>query len=130
MGRSISKFMFSCSVFISVLIFQAMAKKSQISPPFPRKLTIKRVAESNIANPPLSKGRIAELFEEGENEIVEGPSGAEASAPEVTNILKIRHHHSADKSVAGGEVIIGGLVTAIFAAVYCYIRITRKKENM
>ncbi|KAH0735568.1 hypothetical protein KY285_011275 [Solanum tuberosum] len=107
-----------------------MAEKSQISPPFPRKLTIRRVAESSTANPPLSKGRIAELFEEGENEIVEGPSGVEASAPEGTNILKKRHHHSADKSVAGGEVIIGGLVTAIFAAVYCYIRITRKKENM
>ncbi|KAK6774257.1 hypothetical protein RDI58_029496 [Solanum bulbocastanum] len=130
MDKTISRFMFFCSVFISLLIFQAMAEKSETSPPFPRKLTIRRVTESSIANPPLTKGRIAELFEEGENEIVEGPSGAEALAPEDTNILKIRHHHSADKSVAGGEVIIGGLVTAIFAAVYCYIRITRKKENM
>ncbi|KAK4727412.1 hypothetical protein R3W88_032329 [Solanum pinnatisectum] len=130
MDKITSRFMFFCSVFISLLIFQAMAEKSETSLPFPRKLTIRRVTESSIANPPLSKDRIAELFEEGENEIVEGPSGAEASAPEDTNNLKIRHHHSADKSVAGGEVIIGGLVTAIFAAVYCYIRITRKKENM
>ncbi|XP_055801902.1 uncharacterized protein LOC129871063 [Solanum dulcamara] len=125
MGR----FMFSCSIFITVLILEATAeKKSEISPSFPRKLTIKRVAESRIANPSFFKGRIAELFVEGENEIGEGPSGAEA--PESNNILKLRHHHSTDKSVAGGGVIIGGLVTAIFAAVYCYIRVTRKKENM
>uniref|UniRef100_A0A3Q7J2F9 Uncharacterized protein n=2 Tax=Solanum lycopersicum TaxID=4081 RepID=A0A3Q7J2F9_SOLLC len=130
MDKIISKFMFFCSVFISLLIFQGMAEKSHISPPFPRKLTIRKIAESSIANPPLSKGRIEELFEEGENEIVEACSRAEASAPEGTNILKIRHHHSADKSIAGGEVIIGGLVTAIFAAVYCYIRITRKKDNL
>lgn len=117
--------MFSCSIFITVLILEAMA---EISPSFPRKLTIKRVAESRIANPSFSKGRIAELFVEGENEIGGGPSGAEA--PESNNILKMRHHHSTDKSVAGGGVIIGGLVTAIFAAVYCYIRVTRKKENM
>ncbi|KAG6416946.1 hypothetical protein SASPL_124387 [Salvia splendens] len=38
-------------------------------------------------------------------------------------------HHSSDKSVAGGGVIIGGLVTAIFAAVYCYIRVTRRKQK-
>ncbi|CAN6574342.1 unnamed protein product [Malus baccata var. baccata] len=33
----------------------------------------------------------------------------------------------ADKSVAGGGIIIGGLVTTIFAAVFCYIRVTRKR---
>ncbi|KAG8642353.1 hypothetical protein MANES_12G077701v8 [Manihot esculenta] len=50
----------------------------------------------------------------------------EAEAPEIRRMGK---HHSSDKSVAGGGVIIGGLVTAIFAAVFCYIRVTRKKEN-
>ncbi|KAM3216417.1 hypothetical protein P3L10_025858 [Capsicum annuum] len=116
MGR----FMFSCSVIITVLVFQATAE-SEFSRPLPRKL--------RIANPPFSRGRMAELLVEGENDIGEGPSGVEAPESD-DNILKMRHHHSADKSVAGGGVIIGGLVTAIFAAVYCYIRVTRKKENM
>ncbi|KAD4981832.1 hypothetical protein E3N88_18503 [Mikania micrantha] len=35
------------------------------------------------------------------------------------------HHHSLGKSVAGGGVIIGGLVTTIFAILYCYIKIER-----
>ncbi|KAF7805845.1 Actin cytoskeleton-regulatory complex protein [Senna tora] len=47
-----------------------------------------------------------------------------AEAPEIRRLGK---HHSNDKSVAGGGVIIGGLVTAIFAAVFCYIRVTRKR---
>ncbi|CAN4097075.1 unnamed protein product [Withania somnifera] len=125
----LSRLMLSCSVFVMVLAFQAMAEKSEISRPFPRKLIVKKVLKSSIANPPFSKGRIAELLVEGENEIGEGPSGADA--PESNNyILKMGHHHAADKSVAGGGVIIGGLVTTIFAVVYCYIRVTRKKENM
>ncbi|KAI3812192.1 hypothetical protein L1987_16899 [Smallanthus sonchifolius] len=40
-----------------------------------------------------------------------------------------KHHHSSDESVAGGGVIIGGLVTVTFAAVYCYIRVTRKRDD-
>ncbi|CAI9261332.1 unnamed protein product [Lactuca saligna] len=39
------------------------------------------------------------------------------------------HHHSSDKSVAGGDVIIGGLVTAVFGTLYCYIRVTRRKDG-
>ncbi|KAM1010417.1 hypothetical protein ACFX2C_045899 [Malus domestica] len=36
----------------------------------------------------------------------------------------------ADKSVAGGGIIIGGLVTTIFAAVFCYIRVTRRRSGV
>lgn len=49
-----------------------------------------------------------------------------AEAPEIRKLGK--HDHHSDKSVAGGGVIIGGLVTAIFAAVFCYIRVTRKRN--
>ncbi|CAK7324965.1 unnamed protein product [Dovyalis caffra] len=49
---------------------------------------------------------------QAERESREG--GGVAEAPE---IRKLGKHHSSDKSVAGGGVIIGGLVTAIFAAV-------------
>nr|GEX88497.1 hypothetical protein CTI12_AA405830 [Tanacetum cinerariifolium] len=36
------------------------------------------------------------------------------------------HNHSC---VAGGGVIIGGLATAFFATLYCYIKVTRKKDG-
>ncbi|KAG6751367.1 hypothetical protein POTOM_045901 [Populus tomentosa] len=51
---------------------------------------------------------------------------AEAEAPEIRRLGK---HHSSDKSVAGGGVIIGGLATATFAAVFCYIKVTRKRHG-
>ncbi|KAI0497836.1 hypothetical protein KFK09_021074 [Dendrobium nobile] len=47
-----------------------------------------------------------------------------AAAPVLSTHYK---HRSFDKSMAGGEVIIGGLATAIFLVVFCYIRITRKR---
>ncbi|KAK4368474.1 hypothetical protein RND71_012266 [Anisodus tanguticus] len=68
-------------------------------------------SESSIADPP------------GDNEVEKGPSIGEA--PES---IKREHHHSF-KSVTGGGVIIGGLVTAIFATVYLYIRVTRKRDG-
>lgn len=49
-----------------------------------------------------------------------------AEAPEIRRLGK----HHGDDSVAGGGVIIGGLVTAIFAAVFCYIRVTKKKDGV
>ncbi|PKH56465.1 hypothetical protein CRG98_050305 [Punica granatum] len=55
--------------------------------------------------------------------------GAEGSVAEAPGIRRMGKHRS-DKSVAGGGVIIGGLVTAIFAAVFCYIRVTRKRGGV
>ncbi|CAJ1979006.1 unnamed protein product [Sphenostylis stenocarpa] len=54
----------------------------------------------------------------GESELAEAPQSR-----------RLGKHHSSDKSVAGGGVIIGGLVTAIFAAVFCYIRVTRRRDT-
>ncbi|KAL6287440.1 hypothetical protein ACE6H2_011830 [Prunus campanulata] len=53
----------------------------------------------------------------------------EAEAP-TSRRLGPGKHHSSDKSVAGGGVIIGGLVTTIFAAVFCYIRVTRRRGGV
>ncbi|KAF7825612.1 hypothetical protein G2W53_016776 [Senna tora] len=36
------------------------------------------------------------------------------------------HHHSFDRSMAAGGVIVGGLATAFMVAVFCYIRATRR----
>ncbi|EEF27931.1 uncharacterized protein LOC8259338 [Ricinus communis] len=38
------------------------------------------------------------------------------------------HHHSIDKSVAGGGVIIGSLATTFLVAIFCYIRATRRHK--
>lgn len=37
-------------------------------------------------------------------------------------------HHSVDKSIAGGGVILGGLATTFLVAVICYIRATRRHK--
>ncbi|KAF7823087.1 putative ribonuclease H-like domain-containing protein [Senna tora] len=65
--------------------------------------------------------------ESSESALVEARAAQEpAEAPEIRRLGK--HHSSTDKSVAGGGVILGGLVTAIFAAVFCYIRVTGARE--
>lgn len=48
-----------------------------------------------------------------------------AEAPDIRRLGK---HRSTDKSMAGGGVILGGLVTTIFAVVFCYIRVTRRRD--
>ncbi|KAK9154377.1 hypothetical protein Sjap_001857 [Stephania japonica] len=40
---------------------------------------------------------------------------------------RLGKHHSVDKSVAGGGVIIGGLATTFIVSIICYIRATRRK---
>ncbi|KAL8474406.1 hypothetical protein ACS0TY_031034 [Phlomoides rotata] len=71
------------------------------------------------------------------NSIADPPSGKEddhkrevaAEAPTEWESRKIGKHRSSDKSMAAGGVILGGLLTATFAAVYCYIRVTRKRHT-
>ncbi|KAL5740508.1 hypothetical protein ACOSP7_029391 [Xanthoceras sorbifolium] len=40
-----------------------------------------------------------------------------------------RNHHSVDKSVAGGGVILGGLATTFLVTIFCYIRATRRHQT-
>ncbi|MCD9642724.1 hypothetical protein HAX54_029632 [Datura stramonium] len=129
MGRFRSV-VFSYFLLLWVLAIQAVAEEFETttSLAYPRKMMVHRAllftrsSESSIADPP---GGVSEKSSmEGENEIGKGPS----SIGEAPESMETEHHHS-DKSVAGGGVIIGGLVTAIFAAVYCYIRVTRKRDG-
>ncbi|KAI3728831.1 hypothetical protein L6452_17475 [Arctium lappa] len=55
----------------------------------------------------------------------ESPVGSDGDESE-GGVHSEKHHHS---SVAGGGVIIGGLATVTFAAVYCYIRVTRTRDG-
>ncbi|GMN27095.1 hypothetical protein TIFTF001_047860 [Ficus carica] len=101
---------------VGILVIQTMADKSE-----PNRVQVQSVALSRVADQPVSS---AEERSESEEESV--MPEAEAPAPAIRRLGK---HHS-DKSVAGGGVIIGGLVTAIFAAVFCYIRVTRKRNSV
>ncbi|CAN4083888.1 unnamed protein product [Withania somnifera] len=47
-------------------------------------------------------------------------------APAVTHI---RTHHSFNKSMAGGDLILGGFTTALIASIFCYIRVTRNRNE-
>ncbi|KAI8011447.1 hypothetical protein LOK49_LG06G01519 [Camellia lanceoleosa] len=50
----------------------------------------------------------------------------ESSVAQAPVIRRLREKHRlSDRSVAGGGVILGGFFTAMFAAIYCYIRVTR-----
>ncbi|KAF3650247.1 putative xyloglucan endotransglucosylase/hydrolase protein 9 [Capsicum annuum] len=122
MGRS--RFVFSYFVLLGILAIKAVAEEfptTSTSLTYPRKLMMVHRALL-IEDPP---GDFSEnSLMESENEIEKGPS----SIVEAPESMETKHHHS-DKSVAGGGVIIGGLVTAIFAAVYCYIRVTRKRDG-
>lgn len=41
-----------------------------------------------------------------------------------------RHHGSVEKSVAGGGAIVGVLAAVFVAAVFCYIRATRRRRHV
>ncbi|KAH0779177.1 hypothetical protein KY290_005604 [Solanum tuberosum] len=43
--------------------------------------------------------------------------------------IEKKHHHSVDKSICGGGVILGGLATIFLVAIVCYIRVTRRRHS-
>ncbi|KAA8524533.1 hypothetical protein F0562_010956 [Nyssa sinensis] len=113
MGRFVLVFF----ILAEVLMVQAMAVRSEGSELNPPKVMIRTEDASHgvvgsVADPPVSSGAVESTSEGGE----------ESGVAEPPEIRRLGKHHSSDKSMAGGGVIIGGLVTAIFAAVYCYIR--------
>lgn len=61
-------------------------------------------------------------------------ASSEASSAEESVSIQVQathlpnHHHSADKSIAGGGVILGGLATTFLVAVFCYIRATGRHK--
>ncbi|KAG6739024.1 hypothetical protein POTOM_058659 [Populus tomentosa] len=103
-----ARFGFSFLIFVGILVLQAMADE-----------------KSEVQNGVKTKGV------EGGGKPASSPMQAETESgeAEAPGIRRLGKHHSSDKSVAGGGVILGGLVTAIFAAVFCYIRVTRRRHG-
>ncbi|KAB1224216.1 hypothetical protein CJ030_MR2G013758 [Morella rubra] len=56
------------------------------------------------------------------------PNDEEKGSNRWQGILLRKHHHSIDKSIAGGGVILGGLATTFSVAVFCYIRATGRHK--
>ncbi|OVA11634.1 hypothetical protein BVC80_8997g5 [Macleaya cordata] len=121
-----------CLILVEVLSLLAMAHGSESSESnVPNKVGIdsedhqhKRLGP-NLANPPSSTSEKSSLSDESKTE----DQDEVAEAPEIRRMGKHHHHSSTDESIAGGGVIIGGLATAIFAAVFCYIRVTRRRNT-
>lgn len=115
-----------CLILAVILAVQVMADKSdhELSDPNHLEINIvqKGVMSSRIADQdvPSTASYPSEAKGEESSEVAEAPANRRLG----------KHTHHSDKSVAGGGVIIGGLVTAIFAAVFCYIRVTRKRDGV
>ncbi|XP_066394970.1 uncharacterized protein [Miscanthus floridulus] len=72
--------------------------------------------------------------------VAEGPYSAPAVALHAHSLLEesrfagspLSSHHGGnrpfDRTFAGGKIIVAGLAAAIVVAIFCYIRITRKKN--
>lgn len=52
--------------------------------------------------------------------------GRSDQAPAITHI---KTHHSFNKSMAGGDLILGGFATALIASIFCYIRVTGRRNQ-
>ncbi|KAL7086802.1 hypothetical protein ACP275_13G024000 [Erythranthe tilingii] len=111
---------------LSSLFFILHARPAKLEPG-PLNLSSRSLVQS-IADPPSEKEAPLSAETAGGGDGGEEKEADQAEAPAELESRKMGGHHSPDKSVAGGGVILGGLVTAIFAAVYCYIRVTRKRS--
>lgn len=117
-----SKLGFVVLLLTHVIVLQAMAHESEAEAPFPQHKTQNEVQLHDIVEDhKVSRGT--------SNSASEDDGESYSKVAEAPNIRRMGKHHSTDKSVAGGGVIIGGLVTAIFAAVFSYIRVTRKRDR-
>ncbi|RWW27424.1 hypothetical protein GW17_00008138 [Ensete ventricosum] len=96
-------------------------------------LVLDLVATLAVARPTPAESRVTELDLGGSHSasapsVSASPGGGDsgiAGAPEGAG----KRRRPLDKSIAGAEVMLGGLATAIFAAVFAYIRVTRKRSS-
>ncbi|TKY48790.1 hypothetical protein E2542_SST26212 [Spatholobus suberectus] len=115
-------------VVTQFMVLQAMALESEAPMPGLNPLELKIQREVQLTDQKSDKIVDQEVAgSRGPSSQEEGESKAEAA--EAPDIRRLGKHHSTDKSVAGGGVILGGLVTVTFAAVFCYIRVTRKRDS-
>lgn len=122
-------FVFVFVLVTQILVLQALALKSEAKSEPPMSMELKTQREVQLSDQKTEKlvANHASVASSASRE--EGKSKAEEEVAEAPHNRRMGKHHSTDKSVAGGGVILGGLVTATFAAVFCYIRVTRKRDS-
>ncbi|OWM81777.1 uncharacterized protein LOC116192589 [Punica granatum] len=153
MAKSIIQFL------VLVDVFAVLAMASEMSPsPSPaivllkesstlnRKMGLHQLVEQGFRNvqdrrspspaPQHDEGSTY-LTKEGESDHTSGEATSVESMDTAafnlqTKEIHLKHHHSSvDKSVAGGAVILGGLVVVFLGAVFCYIKATgRQKQDL
>ncbi|KAK7402009.1 hypothetical protein VNO78_13936 [Psophocarpus tetragonolobus] len=118
-------------VFLTVtqiMVFQSMALEAEAPMPGVNPMEVKIQREVQLSDQKSEKIADQQVVgTRGSSSYKEGESKVEAA--EAPDIRRLGKHSSTDKSVAGGDVILGGLVTVTFAAVFCYIRVTRKRDS-
>lgn len=105
------RFLVLCFVLVQIFLIQSTAIRTLQDSPEPQLENIHTIAE-----PPSS------ILEDS-------PSHGEGPVAATATDRRINKHQSSDKSVACGGVILGGLFTALFFAVYSYLRVTRRQSN-
>ncbi|KAK8561468.1 hypothetical protein V6N13_149352 [Hibiscus sabdariffa] len=107
-------------LFFEVLLIHAMANTSEA-----------KRTEVYVRNEDDEPGWIAprEADEQAESpyESSREHRDGEAEAPEIRRLGK---HRSSDGSMAGGDVIVGGLGIAVLGVVLAYIRVTRTRDDV
>ncbi|CAO1941682.1 unnamed protein product [Urochloa humidicola] len=103
--------------FLFCLVSSQLAMTAVMARPFAVVLLDSGAMSSVVAEGPSSPGvlRAHSLLEQ--SRFAASPMGSH------------HHQHSPfDRTFAGGKIIVAGLTAAIIVAIFCYIRITRKKN--
>ncbi|KAL4296915.1 hypothetical protein GQ457_12G009900 [Hibiscus cannabinus] len=128
-----ARFLLLCLVLVNAVVSMA-SENTQTSgsadlqhPPAIRKLGKHQLVET-IGNAPASSPSQAPLYADHTATITEPKNGENVSVEgEAIDLQK--PHHSTDKSIAGGGVILGGLATTFLVAVFCYIKATGRHKS-
>nr|DAD23181.1 TPA_asm: hypothetical protein HUJ06_024644 [Nelumbo nucifera] len=108
-----------CLIMAEVLMVMAMAYDHEpVSPNAPKAAIEGSQKGAGSSDPPSSS--VTAISSKDELDMTE--------TAESPGIRRMGNHHSSGGSAAGGGVIIGGLATAIFAAIFAYIRVTRRRN--
>ncbi|CAL0324751.1 unnamed protein product [Lupinus luteus] len=95
----------------------------------------KKVSTSNTPIPSPSEAPQIEKKMHASSEGISIPNHQKTSVEPHEEVLGSQvhfvkqHHHSYDKSIAGGGVILGGLATTFLVTVFCYIRATGRHKS-
>ncbi|KAF7845439.1 hypothetical protein G2W53_002344 [Senna tora] len=106
-----AKFLFLCFILGNLLMDLTMAFEKN-----PQTMVVKSSCEA------------ASIRKVGKQNSVSSPSMEPTESSEEER--EIGSHHSVDKSIAGGGVILGGLATTFFLSVFCYIRATARHNKI